>query len=127
MTYQDAMMTTTRQYKTREELATWSGAELFAYALTHGFNNVATTDAKPGLSLGYSVCYGCGYSDTKFWTIAYTLDENGFPAFDPVATETLFMLLSGEHMHTWNALKGAEGAAQALAAARKAHDAFLAS
>lgn len=118
------MTVNTTQIKTRDELAKWSGAELFAYALTHGLSNGQRTGADPGLKLGYSFCYGCGYSDTKFWTIPYTLDDNGFPAFDEQSKETLTMILAGEHLTAWNALKAAKGDEKA---ARKAHESFMAS
>ncbi len=92
------MPTATDEYKSREVTAKWSGAELFAYAKTHGFSSASPTRADPGRTLRYSMCYGCGYSDTKFWVIPFALDDAGFPLFDDKAKETLAMLLAGEHV-----------------------------
>lgn len=114
----------TKTAKTREDLAKWTSAELFAYAVTHGFSHTLATSAKPGRNLSYSYCYGIGYSDTKFWDIPYELDEAGLPVFDQKAKDMLIMLFTGEHLKTWHALKGANGTSLE---ARKAHDAFMAS
>lgn len=117
------MTTDAKKRKSREELALWSDSELFAFAITHGFGMGKDTRVAPGLKLTYSFCYGCGYSDTKFWEIPYALAETGLPVFEPAAKETLHMLIAGEHLTAWNkllALKEAENEA------RKEHHAFLA-
>lgn len=114
---------TVKQVNSREEIAQWSNAQLFAYAMLHGFSNAQETRASPGKKLSYSFCYGCGYSDTKFWTIPYNVDDSGFPVFDGQAKETLTMLLVGEHLTTWNELQAIK---DSESKASNAHKNFMA-
>lgn len=113
---------TNKQLKTRNELSKWSGAELFAYAVANGFSNQSITGRNPNPALCYCVCYGCGYSDEKYWTIPYTRDENCLPVFDEKSKETLIMILAGEHLITWNKWQEAKANESA---ARKAHENFM--
>lgn len=108
--------------KTRIELELLTDAELFAVALNSGLGNKPVTRAEPTPALTASACYGCGYSDTFFWTIPYVKNDTGLPSFSADARETVIMILAGEHWATWKDVTSAE---QALAAARKAHADFL--
>ena len=108
--------------KTRSELERLTDAELFAVAVNAGFGNKQLTRSEPAPALTTSACYGCGYSDTVFWTIPYQKQESGLPLFSADAREKITMILAGEHWTTWKALKAAE---QSLNAAREAHKDFL--
>lgn len=107
---------------TRLDLMQLSDAELFAKAVHSGFGKKQKTRAESGLALTTSACYGCGYSDTVFWTIPYTQQDSGIPLFSEDAREKIITILSGEHWITWEAVTAAE---QAMNDARKAHSEFL--
>lgn len=108
----------------RRELESLNDAELFSYALLHRFSIASETAARPGPSLAYSFCYGCGYSDTKFWAIGYAVSERGLPKFTDTNRQSVLMILCGDHLVTWNAIKNAGSATDD---ARREHAKFLAS